>query len=277
MKLAAWPGRRPRLTGLNLADALEHEFGNEWGESLPMRLLEAVWDGDLRAIDSDARRFHKILPTVAPPVLHLRVQVEFLTALYTSAARWSRIGPGADPQSDELRYGEVAALINQRSTILRRAAGVAESSTDPLSGSWVATAADLVVRAVRFRDGFALPCLVRALTAADLLRPKHHDAYERLEEYLGQLAQWGARVVDGVPDGARNGEDCMRRIKARFGGEHPYAAAVRTVLLAIRDGDGDALREMADLTAAAKDDERSPARVLHNLVLAGEKVLHGKA
>jgi hypothetical protein len=278
MKLAAWPGRRPRLSGVNLADALEHEFGEEWGASLPQRLLEAVWDGDLRSLDSDARRLAKILPLAGPPNQHLRVQVEFLTALYAAGLRWARLSPGADPHSDALRYGEVAALMRSRSLLQARAAAAPDlpGQPDPLSGRWVEGAADLVVRAVRFRDGFAMPELVRVLEAAGHRARRDGEVLRSFEQYLASLATVGSRVVNGVPDGT-SGADCMRRIRQRFGGEQPYATAVRAAMKAIRDGDGETLRELADLTAAAASDERSPARVLHNLVLAGEKVLYDRA
>lgn len=390
-----------RRSGLPTTEqALTVEYGPAWFFLLPQRILEAVWDGDGRLIVSDGRRLAKVLEQSAPPVGAVELQVNFLHALLMSAQRWTHVSHRNDPSSDLVRCGEVSIAVRELAeTTMRQAALRAGGKGEAMAEWWMASAADLVVRCVRFRDGFTMPLLLRELekyphlcrtadspapwdaptTAVPLMTqkalpagssapltgsgsrgaasagvrvtvhagsgamglatterartsaaggtsgspgrhaaplpspadtpapgPGHRDTrplsasmpppavtggpgygpYPGLVgpplmpqhtpgSYLVHLAQAASAIVNGVPDGARNADECMQVIARRFGGQYPFATAMRAAMVAIRDGDQETLRELADMTAAAGEED-SPARVLHSLVLAGEKVLYGR-
>ncbi len=271
----ALAGFRRRARELpDLSGALVEEFGPRWETGIAERLLEAVWEGDVRVIDSDANRFVRKLQSCAPPPEDVAVKAMALTALYAEASRWSRFNPAADPHSDVLRYGEVNALMRERGELYAQAAAVPQLRAHPLAGRWVTSVASLIVRAVRFRDGSCLPELTRRLSSE--VRSGRHGMgdYVTLEGYLAGVAAYANRVVNGRTQGANDAAGCMRLLQQRFGGDYPFATATETALRAIADGDAETLRELADLTAAAAEEEGSAVQVLHNLVLAGEKVLH---
>lgn len=385
---------RRRSTLPDTASALMVEFGPAWFYLLPQRVLEAVWDGDNRLIVSDSRRFAKVLSQSARPDGPVELHVNFVHVLYLAADRWTRVSHRDDPGSDLTRCAEVPIAVRELAeATMRQAAIRAGGKGEVMADWWMASAADLVVRCVRFRDGFAMPLLARELekyphlsrradqlsaleppprptpsgdakpalaggfaqpstitgvrvsvhagsgvrgiptvdqqrarTEADSrvtttgrhaaqpgpgLSPepgRPSNGYGQMQpefgpppgvtdgpavgpppgfvgppvlpihspgSYLLYLAQSASRIVNGVTEGASNAQGCMQLIVRRFGGQYPFATAMRAAMVAIRDGDQETLRELADMTAAAGEED-SPARVLHSLVLAGEKVLYGR-